>query len=179
MSEKFTFEHLRFDTISSAFQHQLNGIQKGESRYLKHYTRSYPMVRNILKNIYGAGVFSVTMHDYKCKVTCKREIGDLSGYYLRHMQSVKELKTTLVMFDCEAITHTYVDVTELGVLCNSEKINLPKTMKLSNCMRELGYSKSQRRIKINSRLHYFWYKPAFIDEYDVIKKIRHYHNNYF
>lgn len=179
MSINFTFEHLRFETISSSFQYQLSGIKKGESRYLKNYARQYPTVRNILKNIYGPGVFSVTMHDSKCQVTCNRDIGNLSPYYLRHAESVDEFKKIISRFSCEAITNTYVDVTELRLLCQSENVNLPKTRTLSSLLNDLGYSSTKRRICAFGKLHVFWYKPSFISQDDAYAKIRNYHKNYF
>lgn len=69
------------------------------------------------------------------------------------------LESAIDEHQCGVINDEIIDITWLNELCNSSETELPKTSALSAILLELGFVQIEnRRIKVNERYHYVWYK---------------------
>ncbi len=69
------------------------------------------------------------------------------------------LESAIDEHQCAVINDEIIDVTWLNELCESSETELPKTRALSAILLELGFVQIEnRRVKVNERYHYVWYK---------------------
>lgn len=69
------------------------------------------------------------------------------------------LESAIDEHQCGVINDEIIDVTWLNELCESSETELPKTRALSAILLELGFVQIEnRRVKVNERYHYVWYK---------------------
>jgi len=83
-----------------------------------------------------------------------------------------DIADLIVKYDCPIINDNIVSVTLLQELCKNNGDMLPLTRTISSQLLKLGYQQvAGRRVKINQKHHYIWYKPT-LNEADTIAKVK-------